>query len=207
MPLSAIAIRNAKPGERPIKMFDARGLFLLVTPAGGKWWRLRYPFGGKEKLLSLGTYPDVSLKVARQERSANSFEVVAREWHTQYVPGWAVAHSVRILRRFERDVFPWISGRPTAEGGPAAGAAGGGATDRKPGRPGDRPPGTANLRAGIPLCGGRRAGDLLGGYFPAPRLLPRSHPLFEVRQDALGNLGINIGSGHRRNPFASSCSS
>ena len=107
MPLTDTAIRNAKPGEKPAKMFDERGLFLLVTPTGGKWWRLRYKFDGKEKLLSLGTYPDTGLKdartrrddarklladgidpgenrkavkAARQERAANSFEVVAREW-------------------------------------------------------------------------------------------------------------------------------
>ncbi|MDP3540278.1 MAG: Arm DNA-binding domain-containing protein [Azonexus sp.] len=70
MPLTDTAVRTAKPGDKPIKMFDERGLFLIVTPAGGKWWRLRYKFDGKEKLLSLGTYPDVSLKDAtgRAER-------------------------------------------------------------------------------------------------------------------------------------------
>ncbi|MCX7153059.1 MAG: Arm DNA-binding domain-containing protein, partial [Proteobacteria bacterium] len=68
MPLSDTAVRNAKPGEKPAKMFDERGLFLIVTPAGGKWWRFRYSFDGKEKLLSLGTYPDVSLASARQRR-------------------------------------------------------------------------------------------------------------------------------------------
>jgi hypothetical protein len=75
MALTDTAVRNAKPGlkpgkdknEKPIpvdgpyKLFDERGLFLLVTPSGGKWWRLRYKFDGKEKLLSLGVYPDVSL--------------------------------------------------------------------------------------------------------------------------------------------------
>ncbi|MBC7501629.1 MAG: DUF4102 domain-containing protein [Herminiimonas sp.] len=106
MPLTDTAIRNAKPGAKPVKIFDERGLFLLITPAGGKWWRLKYRIGGKEKLLSLGTYPDVGLKDARElregarkllakgvdpsvnrkaqkaagaDRAANSFEVVARE--------------------------------------------------------------------------------------------------------------------------------
>ncbi len=61
MPLTDTAIRNAKPGAKPIKLFDERGLFLLVTPSGGKWWRFKYRFEGKEKLLSLGVYPDVPL--------------------------------------------------------------------------------------------------------------------------------------------------
>ncbi len=142
MPLTDIAIRNAKPGEKPTKMFDERGLFLLVTPTGGKWWRLRYTFNGKEKLLSLGTYPDTRLKdarirrdearklladgvdpgenrkavkAARQERAANSFEVVAREWYAKQTPNWAEHHGDRIIRRFERDIFPWIGGQPIAD--------------------------------------------------------------------------------------------
>ena len=142
MPLTDTAIRNAKPGEKPAKIFDERGLFLLVTPTGGKWWRLRYKFDGKEKLLSLGTYPDTGLKdartrrddarklladgidpgenrkavkAARQERAANSFEVVAREWYAKQAPNWAEHHGDRIIRRFERDIFPWIGGRPIAD--------------------------------------------------------------------------------------------
>jgi integrase len=142
MPLTDTAIRNAKPGAKPAKMFDERGLFLIVTPTGGKWWRLRYTFGGKEKLLSLGVYPDVGLKDARArrddarkliadgidpsenrkaqksantERAANSFEVVAREWYAKYAPGWAEHHGSRIIRRLERDIFPWIGGRPIAD--------------------------------------------------------------------------------------------
>lgn len=68
MALTDTAIRNAKPGEKPRKMFDERGLFLLVQPSGGKLWRLKYGYLGKEKKLSLGRYPDVSLKVARERR-------------------------------------------------------------------------------------------------------------------------------------------
>ena len=113
-----------------------------VSPAGGKWWRLKYRFGGKEKRLSLGVYPEVSLKEARSrrdesrkllatgvdpgvnrkainssrvDRAANSFEVVAREWYAKYSPGWAVSHSSRIGRVFERDIFPWIGARPIAD--------------------------------------------------------------------------------------------
>lgn len=142
MPLTNTAILNAKPGAKPAKMFDERGLFLIVTPAGGKWWRFRYKFDNKEKLLSLGVYPDVGLKGARErrdearkllaqgidpgenrkaqktakhDRAANSFEVVAREWYAKYAPNWAAHHGNRIIRRFERDIFPWIGGRPIAD--------------------------------------------------------------------------------------------
>lgn len=142
MPLSDTAIRNAKPGAKPAKLFDERGLFLIVTPAGGKWWRFRYKFDNKEKLLSLGVYPDVGLKDARerrdaarklladgidpgenrkaqkaakQDRAANSFEVVAREWYAKHSPNWAEHHGDRIIRRFERDIFPWIGSKPIAD--------------------------------------------------------------------------------------------
>jgi integrase len=135
MALTDTAVRNTKPSDRPLKIFDERGLFLLVTPRGGKWWRLKYRFGGREKLLSLGVYPDVPLKLARerrdearrllaigtdpsenkkankaarQERAANSFEVVAREWFAKMTPNWVEHHGNRIIRRFERDIFPWI---------------------------------------------------------------------------------------------------
>jgi hypothetical protein len=65
MPLTDTAIRNAKPEERPYSLADGGGLSLLVQPTGGKWWRLRYRFDGKAKMLSVGVYPDVSLKDAR----------------------------------------------------------------------------------------------------------------------------------------------
>jgi integrase len=142
MTLTDTRIRNAKPGEKPMRLFDERGLYLEVSPAGGKWWRLKYRFGGKEKRLSLGVYPDVTLKDARErrdaarkllgdgvdpsenrkairsaqsERASNSFEVVTREWFGKYSPSWAESHSVRVIRLFERDIFPWIGGRPVAE--------------------------------------------------------------------------------------------
>ncbi len=145
MALTDTAIRKAKPSAKPIKLFDERGLFLIVTPSGGKWWRFRYKFDDKEKLLSLGVYPDVGLKDARErrdearklladgidpgenrkaqksakvERAANSFEVVAREWYAKYSPNWAEHHGDRIIRRFERDIFPWIGGRPIADVAP-----------------------------------------------------------------------------------------
>ena len=68
MPLTDTAVRNVKPRAKPAKLSDERGLFLFVTPGGGKWWRFRYRFDGKEKLLSLGTYPDVPLASARAKR-------------------------------------------------------------------------------------------------------------------------------------------
>ena len=69
MPLTDTAIRNAKPAEKPLRLFDGGGLYLEVAPtSGGKWWRFKYRFEGKEKRLSLGVYPDVDLKTARERR-------------------------------------------------------------------------------------------------------------------------------------------
>lgn len=68
MPLTDTAIKNAKPQAKKVKLFDGEGLFLLITPTGGKWWRLKYRFGGKEKLLLLGVYPEIGLKEARRRR-------------------------------------------------------------------------------------------------------------------------------------------
>src|SRR5215470_8572401 len=107
--LSEARIRASRPKDRPYKLFDERGLFMLVTPAGGRLWRFRYRLGGVEKLLTLGAYPDVPLKRARErrddarrlvadgidpsvkrkaERSAggNTFEAIAREWLTLQQP-------------------------------------------------------------------------------------------------------------------------
>ena len=140
MALTDTAVRLKNAGAKPEKLFDERGLYLLVAPTGGKWWRLKYRFEGKEKLLSLGTYPDTPLSKAREKRDearrliaegidpsahrqavkaartdANSFEAVAREWHTKFSPKWTEKHAARILRRLERDVFPWIGKRPVRE--------------------------------------------------------------------------------------------
>jgi integrase len=141
MPLTDTAIRNAKPGDKAKKMFDGGGLYLEIA-SGGKWWRLKYRFGGKEKGHSFGVYPDVSLKEARErrdearrllangtdlsehrktrkaakeDRTANSFEVVAREWFAKHSPNWAANYAGRIIRRLERDIFPWIGGKPIAD--------------------------------------------------------------------------------------------
>lgn len=142
MPLSDVAIRNLKPAEKTYKVSDSGGLYIEVAPSGGKWWRLKYRFGGKEKRISLGVYPDVGLKDARDRRDAarklladnidpgerrkqekeaiavkalNSFEAVTRDWFSKRVHFWAKSHADKIIRRFERDVFPWIGKRPIAD--------------------------------------------------------------------------------------------
>src|SRR5207248_9647162 len=76
MSLSDAKARNTKPRKKPYKIADGEGLFLLVTPAGSKYWRLKYCFAGKEKLLALGVYPEVSLADAR-DRRANARKVLA----------------------------------------------------------------------------------------------------------------------------------
>lgn len=142
MPLTDSSIRTAKPGPKSVRLFDGGGLYLEVAPSGGKWWRFKYRFEGKEKRLSLGVYPDVSLKEARvkrddarkllsseidpayhrkiqkaakADRAANSFEFVAREWYSKHSPSWAESHSNKVIKRLENDVFPWIGGRPIAD--------------------------------------------------------------------------------------------
>ncbi|GKS69951.1 integrase [Nitrosomonas sp. PY1] len=140
--LTDTAIRNAKPGDKPRKLADKKGLFLLIHPNGSKYWRLKYRYGGKEKMLALGVYPDVGLREARDRRDEarkllangvdpgivkkqskqsiresieNSFEAIAREWFAKYSTGWSSEHSEKTIRRLERDIFPWIGGRPIAE--------------------------------------------------------------------------------------------
>ena len=136
--LTDSAIKNIKPAEKPIKMFDGGGLFLLVTPAGGKLWRQKYRVDGKERLLAHGAYPAVSLKEARTRQEpameqlaagidpsahrkaakaavvaevTNSLEVIAREWHSRSLDVWKENHASRILSRFERDIFPTLGGK------------------------------------------------------------------------------------------------
>ncbi|MDP4030499.1 MAG: integrase arm-type DNA-binding domain-containing protein [Gallionella sp.] len=142
MPLSDTVIRNAKPADKPRKLADGGGLYIEVAPSGGKWWRFKYRFEGKEKRLSLGVYPDVGLKDARDkhaearkllaagvdpsankkaakaaqgERAANSFEIVAREWFDKHAPNWKENHSSKIIRRLEVDIFPWLGACPVGD--------------------------------------------------------------------------------------------
>lgn len=142
MPLTDTAIRSAKPGDKPRKLPDGGGLYLLLNPNGSRWWRLDYRHGGKRKTLSMGVYPDTGLKDAREkrdaarkllaagidpgqqrkatkaagaERAANSYEVIAREWHAKQSATWVELHASRIMLRMENDVFPWMGARPIAE--------------------------------------------------------------------------------------------
>ena len=141
MPLNDPTIKNAKPTGKAYRLSDEKGLYLEVSPNGGKWWRLKYRFDGKEKRLSLGTYPDVGLKQARErrdearkqladgidpsihrqatkatrsDRAANSFEVLAREWHQQRHE-LTPKHAANLMARLERDIFPWLGSKPVME--------------------------------------------------------------------------------------------
>lgn len=141
MPLTDSAIRTAKPQAKPYKLADGGGMYLEVSPAGGKWWRLKYRIGGKEKRLSLGTYPEVGLKEARERREearkliaqgidpsahrqaakaaktaeyANTLEAIAREWYAQKAPTWEAITAKKELSRMEKDLLPWLGERPIA---------------------------------------------------------------------------------------------
>jgi integrase len=140
--LTDVEIKKAKPSSKPIRMFDAGGLYLEVATSGGKLWRFKYRFNGKEKRQALGTYPDTSLAKARERRdearrlladgvdpsenrkvqaaakvalAENSFEVIGREWFAKMKPEWADSHADKIMARLERDIFPWLGKRPIAE--------------------------------------------------------------------------------------------
>ena len=142
MALTDTAVRRATAKKKSYKMYDSGGLFLLIMPSGGKWWRFKYRFNNKEKQLSLGTYPDISLKEARDRRDlerkklankidpsanraaakaawegnqANSFEIIAREWVERQSATWSLSNTSKTTRRLEVDVFPWIGGRPIAD--------------------------------------------------------------------------------------------
>jgi integrase len=140
MPLNDPAIRNATTDTKPKKLYDSGGLYLLVTPSGGKWWRFKYRFGGKEKLLSLGTYPQVSLKDAREERDKakkllrnrvdpsaerkavkqtesgqGSVEAVAKEWQSKFSKSWSSSHAETIKQRIENYIIPNIGQRQINE--------------------------------------------------------------------------------------------
>ena len=142
MALTDLQVKNAKPTVKPYKLSDGGGLFLLVHSNGGRYWRLAYRFGGKQKNLALGIYPDISLADARDRReqarkllandtdpgavkqeqkarvaalSEHSFEIIAREWFVKHSPNWKENHSSKILARLENDMFPWIGARPISE--------------------------------------------------------------------------------------------
>ncbi len=141
MPLNDLKVKGAKAGAKPYKLADERGLYLLIQPSGSKLWRFDYRHAGKRKTLALGTYPDTPLSGARKRlgearaqledgidpsaarqaakaehvaKTENSFEAIAREWFAKFSPGWKLSHAEKIIRRLERDVFPWIGAQPIA---------------------------------------------------------------------------------------------
>ena len=142
MKLSDTAVRKAKSKVKPYKMADGGGMYLEVMPNGSKYWRLKYRYGGKEKKLALGVYPDVPLILARERReearkllandtdpgavkraqkatglamAENSFEIVGREWLAKFSKDWKESHTRTIKGRLENDVYPWIGTRPIGE--------------------------------------------------------------------------------------------
>jgi integrase len=142
MALSDAKIRNAKPTDKPQRLWDSGGLYLEVSPAGGKLWRFKYRIHGKERLLALGKWDTVSLREARDlrdewkkvlargqdpgvvrkkakrdatYRASNSFEAVAREWYRKQAKVWVPHHADDVLRRLQANLFPDLGSRPIAE--------------------------------------------------------------------------------------------
>lgn len=139
MKLNDQICKNAKPKEKTYKISDGGGLYLEITPKGGKLWRLKYRFLNKQKKLSIGIYPIITLAEARNQReeakrllangidpssvkkeikqerlteAANTFEVIAHEWHTHKAPEWSQVNAETTLKRLEKDVFPIIGKYP-----------------------------------------------------------------------------------------------
>lgn len=132
MALTDVKVKTAKPKERPYKLADGGGMYLLINANGSKYWRMKYRFAGKEKMLSIGVYPDVTLADAREKRSEarkylrlvairvrqkrrkialqmslkNTFEAVAREWHQTKADRWSLRYRDEIIDTFEKDIFP-----------------------------------------------------------------------------------------------------
>ncbi|MBK5142873.1 tyrosine-type recombinase/integrase [Budviciaceae bacterium BWR-B9] len=142
MALTDIQIRTAKPQDKAYTLNDGQGLSLLVEPNGSKGWRFRYRFAGKPKMISFGTYPEVSLSAARQKKAearelvannvnpseirktekaelkaaaANTFEIVAREWHQHKLEGWTAGYASDMLEGLEKDIFPYLGQRVVSE--------------------------------------------------------------------------------------------
>lgn len=144
VPLSDIQVSRAKPKDKQYKLADGGGLFLLVSAAGGRLWRCKYRFDGKEKLLSFGAYPAITLADARKRRddakkllangidpgemkkalkatdkdiAADTFEAIARQWHLKFSTAgkWSTIHAADILHRLEKDIFPPLGSRPISE--------------------------------------------------------------------------------------------
>lgn len=144
MALTKVAIDNLSPREdgKPLKVPDGQGLYVWVMPTGAKYWRLKYRFGGKEKSLAIGVYPEVSIKDARLKKdaarrlladgidpgekkkavkreqtieAASSFRAVAMEWHEKMAAEWAPRHAAAVLRSLEMYLFPALGNRPISQ--------------------------------------------------------------------------------------------
>jgi integrase len=144
MALTDTQLRNAKAGDKDYTLNDGRGLSILIKSQGGKWWRYRYRFAGKPKLISFGTYPEVTLMDARVKRDGarkllsqnppvdpsdikkaqkqalygkyeNTFEALTREWAESYFVSKSSSHKDRTLRRFEIYIFPWLGKKPISD--------------------------------------------------------------------------------------------
>ena len=142
MSLTETEIRKSKPGEKPYRLSDAKGLFLFITPTGGKLWRFKYRYGGMQKLMALGKYPDVPLALARErhaearkllatgvdpmeqrkaektaEKAAieNSFQNVTALWLEHWQEGKSPRHVDSVRRRMKADILPLLGARPIAE--------------------------------------------------------------------------------------------
>ncbi|MEH6637669.1 MAG: integrase arm-type DNA-binding domain-containing protein [Porticoccaceae bacterium] len=140
--LTIPAVKNAKPSEKQWKLSDGGGLYLLIQPKGGKYWRLKYRYQGKEKVLALGVYPETTLALAREGRdrarvllgngtdpslvrkqrkragrinSENTFEALALDWIEQQRGRWSIGHTERVIQSLESDVFPHIGYRAISE--------------------------------------------------------------------------------------------
>jgi len=142
MHLTNLQCQKAQPGDKPQKLFDGHGLYLEIMPNGAKYWRFKYRHLGKEKRLAFGVYPEVSLAEARDKRSAarkqiaagvdpsqakkeakrlaflnaeNTFEAVAKEWHTNQLERWTKKHGQNVMHFLETDIFPFIGAKPIAD--------------------------------------------------------------------------------------------
>jgi hypothetical protein len=141
IPLSDIKVQKVKSKNKNVTLFDGGGLFLMVTPTGGKLWRFKYRYDGKQKLLAFGSYPEISLLEARKQRdearsqlahdidpgavrkaqkqanteATETFEIIAREWHERFKSNWTTEYASKIMSRLEGDVFPYIGAKPIKE--------------------------------------------------------------------------------------------
>ncbi len=142
MSLTDTAIRNSKPKDKPLRLADERGLYLLINPNGSRWWRFDYRFQGIRKTLSMGVYPDVPLKLARERREearsllaagadpgaqrkaekranaeagGNTFEALAREWMATRGKEWTASYASKTKSALERHVFPSVGAKPITE--------------------------------------------------------------------------------------------